>query len=415
METLMAGIKKTLERLYPTESEVKHFPDESITRTRRGMHEFVDGDYVNTPFGDIFVAQVRRPREYLHGTLPLRAMTRISDDWLSRWGKFSSPRKFDPRKTIFVDTETSGVSGGGGTIPFLIGIGYYYGGQFRVEQFFVDSHSREEGMLDLVAQFVTPFHTLVTFNGKTFDIPLLETRYLLKRKVSPFSRMEHLDLLHPSRQLWNLTLDNCRLQTIERDILGFHRDDDLPSHEIPQAYFDYVRWGKADPLYRVFGHNAHDIISLMAVTYLLWRGVREEGFDRDSLVEFSRGRILRRYGETERAIRSLEAARRRETSLQRKTVILSHLSMMYKSSGKWKEAESLWLEMIDSPVIFHLLPYVELAKYYEHRTKDLTRARRLAEGALSRIPAHRQGEIGELNYRLDRLRRRIEKAERRQG
>lgn len=404
-------IKETLARLYSQESSTKHFADESVTRASRAIHEFVDGEYVNTPFGDIFVSRVRHSPDYIHGIIPLKDVTRISDNWLSRWGKFSSDRKFDFRKTVFVDTETSGVAGGGGTLPFLIGIGYFYRGRFHVEQFFADSHSREEGMLDLVAQFVKPFDTLVTFNGKAFDIPLLETRYLLKRKQNPFSTMEHLDLLHPSRQLWNLTLDNCKLQTIEYRLLDFRRENDLPGEEIPQAYFDYVRWGKADPLYRVFQHNADDITSLAAAMYLLWRTVQNEESDRDSRVEFSRGKILRRYGEMNRATRSLESARQQETSSRRRAIIMSFLSMVYKSEEKWDEAEALWLEMIETGSIFHLLPYVELAKYYEHRTKDLKKARKVAEDALSRIPSQRVEDIDGLKHRLNRLDRRISRAE----
>jgi len=406
------SIKESLQRLYSKDTEIKHFPDDSFTRSRRGMHEFVKGEYINTPFGDIFVAQIRHPREYTHGIIPLKATTDISDDWLSRWGRFSSPRKFNYRKTIFVDTETSGLAGGGGTIPFLIGIGYFYRGQFRVEQFFADSFSREEGMLDLVTEFVKPFDTLVTFNGKTFDIPLLETRYLLKRKQSPFSRMEHLDLLHPCRQLWNLMLDNCKLQTIERYMLGLHRSHDLPGHEIPQAYFDYIRFGDPDPLYRVFQHNADDIVSLSVVTYLLWRELQEDAGNRGPLLEFSRGRILRRYGETERAIQSLESVRLNETSPRRKMVILSQLSVIYKSQGRWEKAVSLWLEMVNSSILFHLLPYVELAKYYEHRTKDINRAKVMVEKALSRISPHRLREVEELHYRLNRLLRKMETSKR---
>lgn len=405
------SIGQTLRRLYAQDTGMKHFPDDALTRARRGMHEFVDGQYVNTPFGDVFVAQVRHTSGYVHGRIPLKSVRAISDDWLSVWGKFASRRKFDYKKTVFVDTETSGMAGGGGTIPFLIGIGYFYRGQFRLEQFFADSHSREEGMLDLVTEFVKPFHTLVTFNGKTFDIPLLETRYLLKRKVSPFLQMDHLDLLHPSRQLWNLTLDNCKLQTIERDVLAFHRDDDLPGDEIPQAYFDYIRWGDPDPLYRVFKHNADDITSLAAITYLLWQGVQGDRVNPDARVEFSRGRILRRFGQMDRAIQSLESARKQEALPRRKITILSDLSMLYKSVGKWEKAVSLWWEMKASTAPFHLLPYVELAKYYEHRTKQIARARELVEDALSQIPSHRTREVEQLNYRLNRLKRKAKKRE----
>ncbi|MFQ6673481.1 MAG: ribonuclease H-like domain-containing protein [Fidelibacterota bacterium] len=400
-----------LRRLYGEESSDKWFPDDSITRERRGMHEFVEGQYVNTPFGDIFVGQVRYPRDHAEGNVKLRALTAISDDWLSRWGHFSSPRAFDYRGTIFVDTETSGLAGAGGTIPFLIGIGYFYRNQFRVEQFFADSHSREEGMLDRVARFVDPFHTIVTFNGKAFDIPLLDTRYLLKHKESPFSRMDHLDLLHPSRQLWHLTLDNCRLQTLERQILNSHRQDDLPGAEIPQAYFNYIRFGDPDPLFRVFDHNAHDIASLVALTYVLWKETTNRRVSGDPVLDFSCGKILSRYGETERAIRCLESARMTERSPQRRATILSRLSLVYKSLGRWEKAESVWLEMAAGSTPFHLLPYVELAKYYEHRTKDLWRAREWVERAMSRLGPRRRQDVQELNHRLNRLRRRIEKTE----
>ena len=410
-----AKLKQTLHRLYSRETGQKHFPDDSFTRSRRGIHEFVDGEYVNTPFGDVFVAQVRYPRSYVHGRLPLKATQTITGEWLSRWGRFSTFKKFNFRKTVFVDTETSGLAGGGGTIAFLIGIGYYYRGLFRVEQFFADSFSREEGMLDLVADFVRPFDTLVTFNGKAFDIPLLETRYLLKRKQSPFSRMEHLDLLHLSRQLWNLSLDNCKLQTIERDILGFRRDHDLPGNEIPQVYFDYIRLGNPDPLFRVFQHNADDIASLSGVTYLLWQEMQEDKNPRDVLIEFSRSKILNRYGETGRAIKSLELLRVKQVSTKRKMFVLLQLSMIYKSSKNWEKAVSLWLEMVESSPFFLLLPYVELAKYFEHRSKEIERAREMVEKALARIPAHRFRDIEELQYRLNRIQKKLEKMEARKS
>ena len=404
-----SSLRESLNRLYSRNSQIKHFPDDSFTRARRGMHEFVEGEYVNTSFGDIFVGKVRYPRDHVHGNRALLSIRDISDDWLSRWGKFSQRRKFDVSKTIFVDTETSGLAGAGGTIAFLIGIGYFYRNRFQIEQFFVDSHSREEGMLDLVADFVQPFDTLVTFNGKAFDIPLLETRYLLKRKQSPFNRMEHLDLLHPCRQLWNLTLDNCKLQTIEKEILHFYREDDLPGDEIPYAYFRYIRIGDPDPLYRVFQQNADDIATLAIVTYLLWYQTQGGDEHEDPTIEFSKGKIFDRYGENEKAIASLERALKKEASIQRQMTIKSQLSMIYKSRGDWRTAESLWLTMLGNSLPFLLLPYVELAKYYEHKLKDYFKAKEVVEMALSRISPHRVREISELQYRLARLMRKIEK------
>lgn len=408
-------LRERLRRLYGKPDEVKGMPDDSFTRARRGMHHFVKGTYVPTPWGDIFVARVRHGKNHRCGNVRIGNVASVSDDWLSRWGHFPSPRTFDHTRTIFVDTETSGLAGAGGTLPFLIGVGYFYGDQFRIEQFFSESHAREEGMLDLVSEFVEPFNTVVTFNGKAFDIPLLETRYLLKRKESPFSRMDHLDLLHPSRQLWQLSLDNCKLQTIERKVLGFERVDDLPGEEIPQAYFAYVRRGDPDPLYRVFRHNADDITALAAMTYLLWVETRGEGTRGDPALDFSRGKIFGRHGETEKAIRALESARLKETSSHRAALIDSRLSMLYKSLGRWKEAEAVWRQMVDGHAPFHLLPYVELAKYYEHRTGDLHRARELVERALGEISPRRHDDVGALRHRLNRVNRKIERGKASKG
>lgn len=410
-QSIKSSLRETLNRLYSRESSIKHFSDDSFTRDRRGMHEFVEGEYVNTVFGDIFVGKVRYVKTHQHGNVSLASITDISDDWLSRWGKFPSPRKFNHRKTVFVDTETSGLAGGGGTLAFLIGIGYYYRNEFRVEQFFADSHSREEGMLDLVADFLKPFDTLVTFNGKTFDIPLLETRYLLKRKQNPFARMAHLDILHPSRQLWNLSLENCKLQTIERHILGFTRENDLPGEDIPQAYFNYIRWGEPDPLFRVFEHNAHDIATLAAVTYVLWYKTRNEEKSSDSVVEFSKGKVYHRHGENDRAIQSLESAKEMESSTQRKMRVTAYLSMLYKSMGEWDKALECWQSMIDEAYPFYLLPYVEMAKFYEHKTKEIKKAKELVESAVSKIAHYRIRELEELVYRLDRLNRKLKMME----
>lgn len=387
----------------------KLHPDDSFSRARRGMHEFVDGEYVNTHFGDVFIAKVRYPKDSVHGNVPLLSMKQISDRWLSRWGKFAKPSRFDYRTTIFVDTETSGLAGGGGTIPFLIGIGYLYRNQFCVEQFFADSHAVEEGMLDMVTEFIRPFDTVVTFNGKTFDMPLLETRYILKRKQSPFVLLNHLDLLYPSRQLWGLTLEDCKLRTLERRVLGFHRYDDLPGEDVPYAYFNYLRRGNPDPLYRVFQHNADDIASLAAILFRLWQAIKASEGEQTPQIHFSRGMILHRLGEKAKAVQSFERAREGEISSGRKLQVLLHLAMLHKSEGRWREAEALWLEMTGEPGPFHLLPYVELAKYYEHRTKDLHRARKIIESCLNRISEHRIRDIDELNYRLSRLMRKIEK------
>jgi len=163
---------------------------------------------------------------------------------------------------LHFDTETTGLAGGTGTRAFMIGAADWSDGGLRLRQLTMTTMAAETAMLRTFAQWLAPDTVLVSYNGKCYDAPLLNTRYRLARMQSPLPGLRHLDLLHPARRRWKGQWENCRLGTIERQVLGIVRDDDLPGSEAPRAWLDYLRGGSARDLRRVAEHNAQDLRSL---------------------------------------------------------------------------------------------------------------------------------------------------------
>lgn len=355
----------------------------------------------------LFIGEVRYSADYRHGGTLLASTASLSGDWLARWCHVASPAPFDLPRTLFVDTETAGLSGGGGNLAFLIGLGRFEDRDFCVEQIFVDSPRREGAALDFLGERAEQFHTVVTFNGKSFDLPLLEARCLLKRKRSPFLKMAHLDLLHPARQLWNLALGDCRLKALERSVLGFERKNDIPGEEIPSVYSDYVFSGRLGRLPLVFDHNALDIVSLAALTVALWEGSRPDHPSDHPSIEFSRGRIFWWHGMRRAAMEALEGAVGSEPSLYRRQMMSRDLSLACKRTGEWERAAELWREMVAPGRPFLLFPRVELAKYLEHRQQNYSEAIEVVRNALVAIAPHRTEEIAALRHRLERLEKKL--------
>ena len=402
-------LRRRLERVHHHASTIKTLPDEQVVRDQRRIHDFVEGEYQNTSFGDVFIARKHYSWNHEHGKGKPAWLKNISGDWLSRLGKFAERREIDLKKTVFIDTETTGLAGGSGTLAFLIGIGFIDDNGFTIQQYFADAFKCEEGMLDLVADFVNPYTTVVTFNGKTYDLPLLSSRYILKRSRSPFDDLKHIDLLHIARQIWGYQLGDCRLQTIEKEVLGFYRSDDLPGHEVPQAYFKFLRGEGADPLYRVFEHNAHDILTLGVVLPLIWELTRPES--RAGEAQLSRGRILMRHGESEAARLVLETFVAGSDNLQLRQLGQLELGRFYKKAAKWKLASQHWKIMLKEQAVFFLEPYVELAKFYEHREKYWDKAQYYAAVGLRKLSTGRIKERQALEHRIRRLRKKIARSQ----
>ncbi len=172
----------------------------------------------------------------------------------------------DPDQWLFLDTETTGLAGGSGTYAFLVGIAWWEGGGLEIEQFFLREYSEERSMLFALRERIAEHPVVVTFNGKSFDWPLLETRYRMSRKISVPTPRAHLDFLHPARSLWRLRLGSVRLSELERHVLGWDRGADLLSGVIPQIYFDYLRGGLPERLVPVLNHNQMDLRGLAALS-----------------------------------------------------------------------------------------------------------------------------------------------------
>ena len=285
---------------------------------------------------------------------------------------------WDITKLIFLDTETTGLSGGAGTIAFEIGIGYIEGQYMVIRQYVMRDYSEEAAMLADIARQFERFNTIVTFNGKTFDIPLLESRMIMHRIKLPLSSLPHFDLLHACRRVYKLRLKRCSLALLEEAVLGEIRCDDLPGSMVPQRYFDYLKTHEFALLEDVLRHNLQDVQSLAALTGHLCSVFRAP----ERLVHpedlFSVGRTLERGGNAKKA-RSCYRILGHSTMASKAHM---HLSISYKKDKEWEEALSSWNTMI-SKGEGGSWPYIEAAKYYEHIQKDISKALYYARCGLS--------------------------------
>src|SRR5207245_83728 len=245
--------------------------------------------------------------EYIEpSTIAVELLSRMRDESLSRKTRAALE---NPSKWLFLDTETTGLAGGTGTYAFLVGVAWWDAGGLQVEQFFMRDFTEEYSMLHELAARVAERPVLVTFNGKSFDWPLLENRFTMTRSIAAPRLTAHLDLLHPARALWKLRLGSVRLVELERQVLdaprlGWHRDDDVASALIPQFYFDYLRGGPIEPLAGVVRHNQMDLRGLAALfgkVNALLSEPSSAATAFESLDLFGLSRFLQRRGDSSRA------------------------------------------------------------------------------------------------------------------
>jgi uncharacterized protein YprB with RNaseH-like and TPR domain len=304
----------------------------------------------------------------------------------------------DPAKWLFLDTETTGLAGGTGTYPFLVGIAWWDAGGLQVEQLFMRDFSEEHSLLHELAARLADRPVLVTFNGKSFDWPLLESRFTMTRAISVPRLSAHLDLLHPARALWKLRLGSVRLVELERRVLdasrlGWHREDDIASALIPQYYFDYLRGGSSAPIVGIVRHNQMDLRGLAAlfgkINELLASPDKErEGID--SLDLFGLSRFLERRGDSDRAQAACSQALDLGLPVEFRPRARRELALLAKRRGDHITAAALWLELVGDS---HdgVLACEQLAIHYERRAKEPARATefaRLGLAKLKRLCAH---------------------------
>ena len=324
----------------------------------------------------------------------------------------------DPREWLFLDTETTGLAGGTGTYPFLVGIAWWDAGGLEVEQFFMREQSEEHSLLVALAERMAERRVLVTFNGKSFDWPLLETRYRMTRTIKPPTPRAHLDFLHPARNLWRLRIGSVRLAELERQILGWNRGTDVMSELIPSIYFDYLRGGPAEPLVPIFHHNQMDLRGLAALaTRVLSLLGDPETHGQDALELFGVSRICERRGEAARARSLYQRSIASELPPETDRAARRSLARLAKREGDHELARELWDGMLGNSRE-GLEAYEQLAIYYEHHAREPHRAAELARLALADLRrANRLGTIAPSAYRQQRMRfeRRLARLERKAG
>src|SRR5438067_2686978 len=302
----------------------------------------------------------------------------------------------DPSRWLFLDTETTGLAGGTGTYAFLIGLAWWDAGGLRAEQFFMRDFAEEHALLHELSQRVAERPVLVTFNGKSFDWPLLENRFTMTRSIAVPKLEAHLDLLHPARALWKLRLGSVRLVELERHVLdaprlGWHRENDVSSALIPQFYFDYLRGGPAEPLAAVVRHNQMDLRGLAALFGKINTLLSEQTSDAteiESLDLFGLSRFLQRRGESDRAHSACAQALEIGLPAEFRPQARRDLAQMAKRRGEHTRAAEIWLEIVgDGHDGIHAC--AQLAIYYERHAKDFPRATEFAQLALAKLRRQR--------------------------
>src|SRR5579859_129872 len=351
------------------------------------------------------------------------APTKQTKTTASEGGRYKSPdRALDPEKWLFLDTETTGLSGGTGTYAFLIGIAWWDAGGLQVEQFLMRDFSEEHSVLLELSERLAERPVLVTFNGKTFDWPLLQSRFTMTRSIRVPQLAAHLDLLHPARAVWKLRLGSVRLIELEQHVLdarrlGWDRADDVPSNMIPQFYFDYLRGGSVAPLAGVVRHNRNDLRGLAALFGKLNELLGKEHHPRetDGMDLFGLSRFLHRRGEQQRAESACAAARDRGLPIGLDAVAQWELAKMAKRRGEHETAAQIF-EELSRDTEWRAAACEELASFHERKRKDAAMALKYARKAIVELKKKgAQQKFGVLPAgdlrRFERLTRRIARLE----
>src|SRR5271168_883314 len=305
----------------------------------------------------------------------LEILSRTKDEALSRKTREALN---DPEKWLFLDTETTGLAGGTGTYAFLVGLAWWDAGGLQTEQLFMRDFAEEHSVLHELFARIAERPVLVTFNGKSFDWPLLENRFTMTRAIPTPRLAAHLDLLHPARALWKLRLGSVRLVDLERHVLdapklGWHREEDVLSSLIPQHYFDYLRGGPAAPLAAVVRHNQMDLRGLAAIMgridALLTAANRADG-GVDSLDLFGLSRFLQRRGDSDRAHAACSHALDLGLPAEFRPQARRELALLAKRRGDHAAAAALWHELptdVTGNALDAIHSCEQLAVYYERR------------------------------------------------
>jgi uncharacterized protein len=371
------------------------------------IEEWSEGEVVRNEFGEHFQTERLFAAHKQHGSADIGALRDLPHDVLDALGENQIP-SVAPERWAFLDTETTGLAGGCGTYAFLIGVGRITAEGFRVRQFLMREYVEEGSQLAALEEHLNGFDVLITYNGKTYDQPLLETRYRMASRQPPFARLSHLDLLHGARRLWKLRLENCRLMELEREILGFQRDGDLPGELIPYVYFEYLRSREAQRLVPILHHNAIDILTLACLTAIVPAAFRSTDSEALSRVGVRRGEdlagIARWLVTADEHEKALELFRRAVDAGLPDALLFRSLwdiALLEKKLDRPHAALQVFSELASCRNPYRVAALEELAKYYEHRERNYALGLEFTKQALT------HHDSNALQHRRARLERRL--------
>jgi uncharacterized protein len=366
----------------------EHLPQPRPKRANP-IEKVVPGRYHTTQGGETYLVDQYFSADHRYGKAPIGI--RSSLQTLAQWAAGGSAELYEKihscstNSFAFLDIETTGLVGGTGVYPFLVGIGRFEEGGFHLAQFFMSDPASEPAHLLAIDEFLAPCETLVTYNGKSFDGPMLTTRFITQGWKSPLLEPAHLDLLHLARRVWRERLQSKTLGSVETLILGAQRtEDDVPGWMIPQLYFDYLHTGDAAPLKSVFYHNAMDVLALAAMLNHV-NDLLESALDLQPIEPLELLGVARLYedlGRVEEACQAYHTCLEASLPAEQFWDALQRLSFLHKRRDEYKEAVDYWKIAAGGKQLY---AFVELAKYYEHQLKNYSEALHWTQSALEHV------------------------------
>lgn len=372
------------------------------------------GEERATPHGSAFVLSERYSLDYTHGARPLSDLPRrtpAAAAALFRGAPFTPP---DLTGLAFLDTETTGLHAAG-SLVFLVGLGRFDDNEFVIEQYFLRQPDEEPALLAALAERLSHASGLVTFNGRSFDLPMLTSRVTLNQLDLPWtaSALPHLDLLHPARRLWRGRYENCRLVTLEHELLGHARtNDDIPGWMIPEVYHAYLRTGALHDIQRVLYHNLHDVLAMVTLTAHLL-----DVFHDDPAMVEDGAAVLRSalwhddHAQPAAAEAAYQSALAANLPDDDHVLALQRYAAFLKKHNRRAEAVPYW-QLLTDLLPTDPKPALELAIYYEHHGHDLPAALRWtarARQSAGLLPTlwQRNDWLNKLDQRRARLQRKL--------
>ncbi len=348
-----------------------------------------------------------------YGQIPLSLGLNIPGQVLAVLARDQEFENLSLAGAVFLDLETTGLAGGTGTVPFLVGLCFFENDTLKIVQYFLNDLAAESRMLEDLRQLLEEkkFTSVVSYNGKGFDLPLLETRFTLNRMRLSLGNLPHLDFLYSARHLWKHKYESCRLYELALNHLGVDRAEDIPSEEIPWRYFQYLRTGDFSLVEPIFYHNQEDLMSLYGVvvagSLLVSRTLEEDEVDIEGTELLGVGKILERAGQTEKSITFYEKALDKQLPGAVSARVRKNLAQYFKRQKQWEKSIELWQHLLENSE--DLECFRELAIYYEHHRKDPEEALKYALDGLALSQGRDLKYEQDFRKRVDRLNQKVQR------